>query len=394
MRIALINQFYPPARAPTGKLLADLADTMCHRGHEVTVLTSAALYGSSADDHVSPEAIHVIRLGSDQAHGTSRFNKAREYGKFLLQLRTQLARLRPAPDAIVSMTTPPFCGRWTQRVPSVRSARHILWCMDLYPEALHSAGWMRDQNLAYRAMAKWAQHERETAGAVVVLGDDMRKRVYESAPLAETYTIPVWTELEASEVDQEAAGRLRSERGWGDDQCIFLYSGNLGRAHDLTDFAHLAAQSDPQKCRFVVCGEGPMLDLWRKQWNTCFEWLDPVGASQLTAHLLSADVHLISQRPEWGGVVVPSKYQSACGLGRPVLFSGPADSSLAGWIKEGRTGWHMPIGDQSAAQIAITECIDPLVRTQRGESARKQADTQFSRDMNCNRLAQIIEAMV
>lgn len=396
MRIALINQFYPPARAPTGKLLADLAITLQGRGHQVTVLASSGLYGAAAtdDDHPPSDEIQVIRLGADRPHGTSRLAKALDYGKFLLQARKQLSMLDPIPDAVVCMTTPPLCGRWVQRVPALRKAVHVLWCMDLYPEALVSAGWMGNHHPVYRVFARWAKHERENAAAVVVLGEDMRELVLDSAPSTTIHSIPVWTSLAPSESDQEAGRALRLARGWGDDQCIFLYSGNLGRAHDLTDFARLSAQSDPKKCRFVVCGEGPMLAAWRKQWDSCFEWLDPVDGGHLTAHLLSADVHLISQRPEWAGVVVPSKYQSACALARPVLFSGPVDSAVGHWICNGDTGWCLPPGDQGAARKVLAECLNPDILKQKGSAARQQAPEIFNVRENCNRLAGVIEDMV
>lgn len=44
MRILLLNQFYKPDTAATGQLLADLAEELAQRGHDVHVLWSMDVY--------------------------------------------------------------------------------------------------------------------------------------------------------------------------------------------------------------------------------------------------------------------------------------------------------------------------------------------------------------
>ena len=46
VRVTLVNQFYPPDLAPTGRLLEDVADELAARGHEVRVVCSRAAYGA------------------------------------------------------------------------------------------------------------------------------------------------------------------------------------------------------------------------------------------------------------------------------------------------------------------------------------------------------------
>lgn len=50
---------------------------------------------------------------------------------------------------------------------------------------------------------------------------------------------------------------------------------------------------------------------------------------------------MISLRPGWEGIVVPSKFFGALAIGRPVLFSGTADSDIANWCREYEIGYEL-----------------------------------------------------
>lgn len=308
-----MNQFVPPAHAPTGVLLSQLAETLRARGHEVEVICSEHCYGRA----------------------TGVVHKLIEYISYYFHAHRSLMRMDPLPDAVVSMTTPPFLGLTAARLKKKKGVPFVLWCMDLYPEALIAGGLLKHNSFVYRILSRLTSAERRTADCIVALGPDMARCRRAQGDVLE---IPVWSNLKSTPEAVAASRELRRARGWGDDETICLYSGNMGRAHRIEEFAALAGLSIP-KVRFVLCGGGPSKKEWQEKAGDRFEWLDPVKDEQLVAHLLSADIHLISQQPEWVGLVVPSKYQAACALGRPVLFVGPENSSVAGWIKQFKNGW-------------------------------------------------------
>src|SRR5207237_1217133 len=59
-----------------------------------------------------------------------------------------------------------------------------------------------------------------------------------------------------------------------------------------------------------------------------------IPEAELERHLAAADVHLASLRPDWTGVVVPSKFFGSLAAGRPVLFAGSPESAVACWVRE------------------------------------------------------------
>ena len=392
MNVVLINQFYPPAQAPTGRLLADLAAELARRGHAATVLASAAGYGAEAGPAAAaPAGVRVVRVGRRDVHRHGAVAKLRDYAAFYRGAWRELAQM-PRPDAVVCLTTPPFIGLLGAHLRKTAGVPFALWCMDLYPEALAAHGWLRPWNPLKPLLAALAREERRRASAVVALGADMASLLRADGAAA-VEVIPVWSELAADEKTRAAAHALRRARGWGDDELVLLYSGNMGRAHRAEEFAALAEvlRGSSPRCRFVFAGTGPARTAWERRWGGWFEFLPPAADDACAAHLLAADVHLVSQRIEWTGVVVPSKFQAACALERPVAFAGPPDSAVGRWVAETNAGWRLPPGDEPALATAAREILDPRRRAEKGAAAGGLFAREFTRAANCARLAALVE---
>ncbi len=387
MRIVLLNQFYPPALAPTGHCLHDLVISLQACGHETCVITSSGGYGNAGENRFDSVQLEgqTIRIGPRRSHASHPFFKMLDYVHFFCSAGRVLRCLSPAPDVVVSLTTPPFCGLLARRLKKKKGVPYVLWCMDLYPEALVANGFPGP----VRSLFGLARSEREGAECIVTLGPDMTERVRQQIPDARVEEIPVWSVFSPSPNDHRNAAQFRAQRGWQDDAMVLMYSGHLGRAHRLDGFIRLARESRTRgtALRFVVSTDRFPPEL-RCHESSLISWIPPVSAAERIPHLLSADIHLVSQRPEWKGVVVPSKYQAACALGRPVLFDGPADSSVGGWIREDKTGWFL---DEILTPEGLSLMMDAQERAVRGANAMRQAQMRFNPFHNLERLVRRIE---
>ena len=74
--------------------------------------------------------------------------------------------------------------------------------------------------------------------------------------------------------------------------------------------------------------------------------------SALVTRLAAADIHLVSLRPEWTGLVVPSKFFGSLAAGRPVIFAGSRTAAIARWIEEYKVGWVL---DRQSEHAVIEE---------------------------------------
>ena len=390
MNVVLVNQFFPPAQAPTGILLGDLAAELVRRGHGVAVIASASGYGAVRDAPVPP-GVHVVRIGQESRHRNGPASKFADYLAFLRGARRELAR-RARPDALLCMTTPPFVGLLGAHERKRNGVPFVLWCMDLYPEALAAHGWLRPWNPLAPMLKALAREERSRAAAVVALGPDMAERLAASGA-RRVQTIPVWSRLEASPAREAEARALRRARGWGADEIVLLYSGNMGRAHRAEEFAALAERlrGGVPRCRFVFSGGGPQRADWERKWGGLFEFMPAVSGDSCAAHLLAADVHLVSQQPDWTGVVVPSKFPAACALGKPVVFAGPPQSAVGRWLAEAEVGWLLPPGDAGACAQAVRDVPKADVCAAKGANALRLFRQRFTPAENCGKVADLIE---
>ena len=198
---------------------------------------------------------------------------------------------------------------------------------------------------------------------------------------------------------KDTANSLREARGWGPGELVLMYSGNMGLGHRIEEYLEAAARlRGDRSVRWVFAGGGIRrrdVERFREQTpGLNLELLPYVGAAELRAHLCSADVHLASLETSWSGCMIPSKIQGIFGVGKPVIYVGAQDSSIASWTRESGAGWVIPENDVEALLRAIAEARSPLERERRGVAARAYAEKHFDMNRNCARICELVEGIV
>jgi colanic acid biosynthesis glycosyl transferase WcaI len=229
----------------------------------------------------------------------------------------------------------------------------VHWCFDLYPEAIQAEG----DSAAVRALTPVVRRimalSYRAYDGLVDLGPRMRARLAAYRSGATQETLVPWALAEASSVAAPDPA-VRAEL-FGDATLGLLYSGNLGRAHEFEPFLRLA-----RACRarsgnaisfcFAARGyrEGELQRAVTPA-DTNVRFAPFADESALLSRLEAADLHLLSLRPEWAGIVVPSKFFGSLAVGRPVIYAGPADSEVAAWISQYDVGLNLVEDDIGAA---------------------------------------------
>jgi hypothetical protein len=392
MRVVLLNQFYPPDDAPTGRYAHDLARCLVERGHEALAVCSRQAYTGSARYPARSiiDGVQVRRVASASFGRLSLLGKAIDYLSFFALATVEIARI-PAIDAIVSLTTPPWIGLAAR---AASDAPRFTWIMDLYPDALSAHG----GTLAVMApvLAPMTRCELASSALVVALGPAMAQRIERGYSASRVLSAPLWAPpgLAPPSIDEAAA--IRRERGWDDGRLVLMYSGNLGLGHRFAEFLSAAEALGPAGPRWAFCGAGkragPVAAFASAHPELPIQVMSQVPRDRLAAHLGAGDVHLVSLADGWQGIMVPSKIQAAFAVGRPVLFVGGADSEPARWIAESGGGWAVPGCDVRALLLALEATRDPIERARRGAAALRFARERFDANANCLGLARAIES--
>jgi putative colanic acid biosynthesis glycosyltransferase WcaI len=391
VKILLINQFFYPDEAATSQFLTDLAAGLRDRGHVVEVICGRTSYSPGAGDGMRGVAVHRVRtLAGGRRSGL--FGKAAGYLSFLASAARRLATLPPA-DVVVVLSTPPMLGVLGVLAKRWGHGRFVYWVQDIYPEIAESFGVLRWKPLN-ALFQSWMVDVYGAADAVVVLGGDMKQKLLDSYSVSERAEIVHHWPLSEWDGDRDP---VRRRLGW-DRDFVLLYSGNLGRAHDAQTFLEgfrIFSEAHPEAL-LVIAGDGhrraeveafaqahPQLRISR---------LGHQPREELAGFLAAADVHLVSQRPEADGLVVPSKIYGILESGRPMTFVGSALNEVAALLKKYGIGARVEPGDAAALAAAWEELRrNPTACAQMGKNARQLARGPFSRKTGLARLAGLIE---
>jgi colanic acid biosynthesis glycosyl transferase WcaI len=355
-RLLLYYHFFHPDDVVSARHFGDLAEEQRRRGWQVTVLTSnrsCRQRGQRFPPYESWNGVDVYRVFRpdwDQSKPMSRLlNSAWMVAAWFLRT----LGLGPF-DAIVVGSDPAFSPALALAL-RLAYPRAVLvhWCFDLYPEAIEAEG----DSPVVRALAPAARRlmarSYRAYDSIVDLGPRMQARLAAYRSGAEQETLVPWALAETERV--AVPDPLVRAELFGQARLGLLYSGNLGRAHEFEPFLRLARacrarSGDAISFCFAARGyrEGELRRaVTPDDHNVRFAPF--ADESALVARLEAADLHLLSLRPEWAGIVVPSKFFGSLAVGRPVLYAGPADSEVAAWIAQHDVGLRIAEEDVETA---------------------------------------------
>ena len=362
MRILLIYHFFHPDTVVSARLFSELAVELAAAGHTVTVFTGNRCIRSSEKlaPHELWNGVEIVRFSRPGFSQGGNFRRLFNSGILQLKWLRGFRKRRREFDAVIVGTAPqfdylmfPFLRRMNRKVKIVH------WAFDIYPEAIlvNSPRWMRMLASLTKPFVPWAYSKVDV---MVDIGACMRELLLKYRHHAECHTLTPWA-LAEPETIPEPDPAIRREL-FGDAKIGLLYSGTVGYAHDLSPLIALARECRKRGIDAAFCFAG---------YGNCYEAqcaeITPVDTNirlagfaspeELEKRLAAADVHLISLRPGWEGIVVPSKFFGALAIGRPVIFSGARLACIARWIAEENLGEIMD-GDLEGAVAFVGKLLD------------------------------------
>ena len=277
----------------------------------------------------------------------------------------------PGRDTTINIvTTNPFYLPAFVNFLSPRPERtNICLLYDLYPEALVTAGVVQADSLTANMVASVSRHAFARSGATVFLGKQTRDYVESRyAPVRRSAVIPVGA-------DGNALRRDPLPRWEPTQPVTVLYSGTMGRMHEVDTLVKYFQRPLPASVRFRFCSNG----FGYEKLKAAVGSLPAVQSGQISLSgslddaawinaMKSAHVALVTMAPGSERVVMPSKTYSALAAGLAVLALCPADSDLAALVDEENCGWVVAPGDVER----FARVIDSLPRVEGELNARRE----------------------
>ncbi len=364
MRLLFLNQYFPPDPAPTGVLLGEVAGALRERGHEVELIDAQQQYrtGQGSGGRMRRELAGLGRM-----------------------LRAGLSQRRP--DVIISGTSPPCLLVIATLLARRFRARSIHWAMDLYPDLAVALGEIPPGGIALgiESVMRWCYRRTDLT---LALDDDMAERLVRYGAVTECLR-PWISERMGTQVRSNGVVTAQGEP-W-----TWIYSGNLGRAHEWETL--LAAQSILERqhagVRLIFQGGGPSWNLAQACAGELrlqhVEWRPYAAQEGLVDSLLACNAIVVTQKPEIQGLLWPSKLSLALAVPRPLLFVGPLGGAIARELRDfPHAGVFAPGDAEGIAGWILARQRDPLI------VPREQTfDAEAHREASLRRWVEVVEQL-
>ena len=348
-KILLLSQFFYPDRTGTGRVMGDLFSALAAIDFSVDVVASRQEYGDISG-RILPSfeqygRVRVFRCFRWFRMKESAFGRIFNYLMvFLCTFWTCLHHgLTREKDLLVSVSNPPIMpllGLLLRR----RKQRFIYILHDLYPDIAIAMGVVGARHLFSRVMFAVNRYVFRNADKIVVLGRDMKVYLQTAYGVSEErmVVIPNWGRDGIPYRDHSPHRTFR-----------VLYTGNMGRFHDL----ELAVEafcilSDAD---LIFVGEGAskagLMERARGMKNVRFLlFLEDVAYQEI---LIEADACLVSLEANLSGLAVPSKFYTYLAAGRPIIAISERTTEMAMTIQENNVGFVVPHGDVEGFVSAV-----------------------------------------
>jgi len=395
MKVLILNQFFHPDIAPTGQMATELAEDLITAGFEVTAMAARGSYlgGDRLPAEEEHRGVRIVRLPATSLGKRTLLHRGLDYGSFYASAVLALARL-PRQDVVIALTTPPLIAAAGLVAQRLKGSKLVYWVQDLYPEVAVAFGALGPRSPATRLMRATSRAVLERAERVVVLGEAMGTRAAAAGAAPERVAvIPNWADGEAVRPVPHAENPLREELARG-AQCLVMYSGNIGRGHDIETLAAAARLlRERQDIAFLFQGEGARrAELERATHDLPNVRFGPYQPRERLSQSLSAgDLHLVSLSANLEGLLEPSKLYGIMAAGRPALFVGPEGSEVASTVVRERCGLSLRNGDSVGLEKAIAQLADDAgEQVEMGARARRAFEERYERRHATRRFAQLL----
>ena len=396
VRILVLNLYYPPDTSATAKMAQAVAAELSSE-HDVTVLCGRPSY--------EPTERRAWRLWRTERSGRVRITRvgSTDYSRGQMKSRVvnylsyatlsvPRALLVPC-DLVLAMTDPPFEGIVGAFVALLKGKPYVYNIRDLYPDMAVGGSIIQAGRMArvWEALHRWALRR---ASRVVVLGEDMRRRIVaKGVEDARVSVIRDGAELPRPgtarpEIDAEVVRTIR-----GDFKFVLVHAGNLGFYGAWQTLIAAARRLENERIGIVFVGAGAQRAEIETAAAGCrnVRFLPFCPASKIPSVLAAGDAHIITIRRGLEGVVVPSKMYGIWAAGRPIVAVAPAESDVASLAV--RIGCGVAAdpdrAEEVAAKILALSSEPARVRTM-GEAARAAAK-DYDRVSELRKFLRIVE---
>jgi glycosyltransferase involved in cell wall biosynthesis len=397
--LSIVSQFYPPDYAATGQLLHELGDQLSKLGVKIHFFTGQP--GYAYDKESAPNRENLGRISVRRSR-TSRIWPKRIRGRalnglfFCLRAIIHLCRPSNRGEIVLVTTEPPYLTLVGYIIHLLFNTPYICLIYDLYPDVAVELNVIKPNHWLVNFW-RWLNNcIWQKAQNIVVLSSTMKDRILANCPDIEDKIIEIhsWADPDLIKPIEKSQNWFAQKFDLVKDFTV-LYSGNMGRCHDLDTIIDTAAKLQDEGIKFVFIGAGAKRENCIKKTEdlglTNCEFLPYQDRSVLPYSLTACDLSLVSIDQGMEGLVAPSKLYGILASGRPVAIICEAHSYLRDLLKEANCGQAFESGDsEGLANYIRLLSKNSKLAGKLGQSGRNYLTEKFTPEMIAQQYFQIL----
>ncbi len=400
--VSIITQFYPPDYAATGQLIEELAAQLREDNIQVNIFTGQPAYAFKQNKAPKVEQINGVKV---QRSRTSQLFSRRILGKaingVLFSVRTALhiLRHRNKNDVLLVTTAPPFLCIVGYLANFFFGIPYVCLIYDLYPDVATEFGLISADHPITRFWHWLNFRIWFRAKSIIVLSETMKDRIVTRHPQVESKisVIHNWADADLIKPISKQDNWFACKHGI-DRQFTVLYSGNLGRCHDLETILGAIELLKEEPVNFVFIGAGAKHKLCQQKAQelglTNCQFLPYQDRINLPYSLTACDLALVSIAPNMEGVVVPSKLYGVMAAGRAIAAICEPHSYLRNLIAQAGCGDCFNNKDsQGLANFILTLAANPSQAVAMGAAGRKFLEANFTPKIIAKQYSDVLDPM-
>ncbi|MGB3298515.1 MAG: glycosyltransferase family 4 protein [Phormidesmis sp.] len=402
LQLLILTQFFPPDFAATGQLIEELVKQLDYQGVDVRVFTGQPGYAFANEKATkAPKVEKTGRVWVKRSRMTQLFSH-RISGKaisgllFALRVILHLIRRSRSYDVTLVTTAPPFLPVIAYLANVFLGARYVCLLYDLYPDIAVELDVVSDRHPIAKLWRLINRQVWRRAENVIVLSSSMKQRVISHCPDIEdkVSVIHSWANPDKILPIQKRDNWFAQEHNLV-DPFVVMYSGNMGRCHDIDTIFAAAELLKDEPIQFVFIGDGAkrsqLIESVLAAKLNNFLFLPYQEKSDLPYSLTACDLSLVSVSEGMESLVAPSKLYPAMATGRPVAAVCPPSSYLGSLLDSAQGGTAFANGEAKALAAFICELSQNRFKAERlGKSGRQYVQANFTPERVAKQYLQVL----
>ena len=319
MKILVVTPHY----YPEGFSITAMCEEWVKEGNDVFVVTDKPNYGFGQIlpeyRHVKDETINGVRVHrcNSFARKDSRISIVANYLSFYLTAKNYLSHLKENFDVVYSFSLSPIISVSGANVYARKHrVRHVLHCLDLWPESVLCTGAMKKKSLGYRILYHWSREIYKKADEILVSSPSFKAYFEEILKLPGDNISFVPQPPYLVEQDGEDFQYPRKN--------AFLYAGNIGRLQLVENLCEaFSLLPDNVEASLYIIGMGARKNqverlVKEKHLEPRVIFLGPKPRKETARYYANVDGVVVSLTDKgFVGKTIPNKLSSSLYYGKP-----------------------------------------------------------------------------